>query len=131
MHDEAHNFAHVLVTTHYRPWRDRYRQHRAPGNSLHFIEFRDWSIDTGIRLSSAKGMMGELRDSINAVDFNRREIANVAGIFLENILDWLTVKYSCRLPRRIDNNYSLKELADADVPKELDWTITNKTSTCE
>lgn len=36
LHSESVNFGHILVTTHYRPWRDRYRNNRAPGGRVHF-----------------------------------------------------------------------------------------------
>jgi energy-coupling factor transporter ATP-binding protein EcfA2 len=119
LHDEADNFTHVLVTTHYRPWRDRYRQHRAPGGKMHFIELRSWSVEAGIRTYCAKSMVQELRDALAAADFNRRDISNTAGLLMENILDWLTVRYACRLARKADPLYTLKELADAVSQKEL------------
>lgn len=119
LHDEASSFAHVLITTHYRPWRDRYKQHRAPGGKMHFIELRSWSVETGIRTYCAKSMMQELRDALAANDFNRRDISNAAGLLMENILDWLTVRYGCRLARKPDPLYTLKELADAVSQKEL------------
>jgi ABC-type transport system involved in cytochrome c biogenesis ATPase subunit len=119
LHDEAGNFAHVLITTHYRPWRDRYKQHRAPGGNMHFIELRSWSMETGIRTYCAKSMTQELRDALAANDFNRRDISNTAGLLMENILDWLTVRYACRLARKADPLYTLKELADAVSQKEL------------
>jgi len=31
LHSEADKFSQIILTTHYRPWRDRYRTHRAPG----------------------------------------------------------------------------------------------------
>jgi len=119
LHDEADHFAHVLITTHYRPWRDRYKQHRAPGGKMHFIELRSWSMETGIRTYCAKSMIQELREALAAKDFNRRDISNLAGLLMENVLDWLTVRYGCRLARKLDPLYTLKELADAVSQKEL------------
>lgn len=48
LHQEAPHFAHVVVTTHYRPWRDRYRQQRAEPNEIHFVDLRPWSMADGI-----------------------------------------------------------------------------------
>ena len=42
LHDEADNFAHIIITTHYRPWKDRYRYNRAPSYKVHFVELRPW-----------------------------------------------------------------------------------------
>lgn len=34
LHDEADNFCHMIVTTHYRPWRDFYRIGGGPANKV-------------------------------------------------------------------------------------------------
>ena len=110
LHDEAAHFAHILITTHYRPWRDRYRHQRAPVNELHFIDLKEWSLDSGIRLHKEKAAIAELRDALAADDFNRRDVASQAGILVENILDHLTLLYGCKLPRKSDPKYTLGEL---------------------
>lgn len=86
---------------------------------MHFIELRAWSMETGIRTYCAKSMIHELRAALEAVDFNRRDISNLAGLLMENVLDWLSVRYACRLARKADPLYTLKELADAVSQKEL------------
>lgn len=48
LHQEAPHFAHVVVTTHYRPWRDRYRQPQTGPNEIHFVDLKPWSLATGI-----------------------------------------------------------------------------------
>lgn len=118
LHEEAKHFTHILITTHYRPWRERYRLHRAPGGNMHFIDLLPWSLERGIRAHNTKLSIAELRDALNGSTFNRRDIANQAGILVENVLDFLTVKYACRLPRKMDSAYTLRELTDA-FPKEL------------
>jgi len=113
LHDIAGSFSHVLITTHYRPWRDRYRNHRAPANEVHFIELRNWSIEKGIRQQNGKNAINELKEAINAGYFNRRDVSGLAGTTLENILDYLTVLYQCRLPRKPKNDFALRELLDS------------------
>lgn len=110
LHDEAPSFAHIVVTTHYRPWRDRYRHQRAPANELHFVDLKSWSIESGIRIHKEKAAIAELRDALAAEEFNRRDVANQAGILIENILDYLTLLYGCKLPRKTDPKYTLGEL---------------------
>lgn len=113
LHDVSSSFSHVLITTHYRPWRDRYRNHRAPASEVHFIELRDWSIEKGIRLQNGKNAISELREVINADYFDRQKIASLSGTTLENLLDFLTILYQCRLPRKVKNDYALRELLDS------------------
>lgn len=113
LHDVSKSFSHVLITTHYRPWRDRYRNHRAPASEVHFIELRQWSIEKGIRQQNGKNAIGELKEALDSGDFNRRNISGLAGTTLENILDYLTVLYQCRLPRKPKNDFALRELLDS------------------
>ena len=51
-------------------------------------------------------------------DFHRENIAGTAGRMLENILDYITLKYSSRLPRKPKADYQLHELLTG-LSKEL------------
>lgn len=44
LQDQAAHFAHIIVTTHYRPWRERYRQQ----GDIHLIELLPWTPEGGI-----------------------------------------------------------------------------------
>ena len=37
LHDEAANFNQLIITTHYRPWRDRYRYAKGPAANVQLI----------------------------------------------------------------------------------------------
>lgn len=112
LHDIGREFAHVLITTHYRPWRDRYRFHRAPANDVHFVELRNWSIETGMRLQQGRNQIQELREALDGATFDRQIVAGKAGIILENLLDYLSVTYACRMRRKPGEDYTLGELLD-------------------
>ena len=75
IHEEEQHFSQVILTTHYRPWRDRYRNHRAPGNKVHFIELRPWTLPEGIRIQGMKLDLGELKDALRATSFDRQNVA--------------------------------------------------------
>ncbi len=119
LHTEANNFAHILVTTHYRPWKDRYRYNRAPTAQVHFIELRNWKLETGIRLQNSKIDIQELRNALDDSYYDRQRISNLAGTILENTLDFLSVKFQCRLARKVRQDYVLKELLDCISSKLL------------
>lgn len=121
LHDLADNFAHVLITTHYRPWRDRYRYHRAPANNVHFVELRRWKFENGMRLQYGKDQIRELHEALESEYFDRQIVAGKAGILLENVLDYLTLTYACRVRRRPGQDYTLGELMDgvAKLSKHL------------
>ena len=111
LHSESGNFGHIIVTTHYRPWRDRYRNNRAPGGRVHFLELRNWTIENGIKVYNGKLILEELKQLVtNQDDFHRENIASTAGRMLENILDYLTLKFQCKLARKPKNDYTLSEL---------------------
>lgn len=114
LHSESTHFSNIIVTTHYRPWRDRYRNNRAPGGRVHFLELRNWTIENGIKVYNGKLILDELKQLVsNEDDFHRENIASTAGRMLENILDYLTLKFQCKLARKPKNDYTLSELINA------------------
>lgn len=119
LHEECDEFAHILITTHYRPWRDRYRYNRAPSSKVHFVELRAWSLEGGIRVQNGKVACDELRSAINDTSyFDRQKITSSAGVILENMLDFLSLLYGCKLQRKPKNDYQLRELLDS-ISKKL------------
>jgi uncharacterized membrane-anchored protein YhcB (DUF1043 family) len=118
LHEQEKHFAHTIVTTHYRPWRDRYRNHRAPGGKMEFIELRAWSLGRGVFRYRTKSALEELELELANQEFDRQAIASKAGIFLENTLEYLARRYRCRLPLLEQTAYALAELVNS-FPKEL------------
>lgn len=142
LHSEADSFGQIIMTTHYRPWKDRYKNHRASGGGVHFIELRNWSLQNGIRVYNGKLELQELKGYVdNQEDFSRGNIASSSGRMLENILDYLTFKYRCKLPRNTENEYTLSDLLNGfsttflpllkvehyDKDEEGNYTQLNKT----
>ncbi|MES2268691.1 MAG: AAA family ATPase [Bacteroidota bacterium] len=119
LHEQVHSFSHILITTHYRPWKDRYRHNRAPTDQVHFVELRKWNLATGIRLQNSKIDIHELRNAIDADYFDRQRISNLAGTILENILDFLSIKYQCKISRKVRQDYVLSELLNCLSSKLL------------
>lgn len=46
---QSRYFAHIIVTTHYRPWRERFRTQAT--DNLELVELGEWRLETGIKLS--------------------------------------------------------------------------------
>lgn len=119
LHDQSDNFAHIIVTTHYRPWKDRYKNNRAPASSVHFLELRTWSTQNGIRVFNSRIALDELRQMLtDESSFHRENIAAASGRILENLLDFVTLKFGCRVARKPKNDYQLSELLDG-LSKDL------------
>src|SRR5690606_1972984 len=122
LHKEAATFKHVIVTTHYRPWRDRYRWGKGPMANTQMIELGPWTLETGLNIGEFLTAIEELRKSWSIGPFDRQVVASKAGIILESLLDFLTLKYRCSVPRNPSGEHTLGELAqgiDSKLAKEL------------
>ena len=119
IHDEEEHFSQIIITTHYRPWCEKYRHHRAPGNKVHFIELRGWALLSGIRVQQMKLSLEELRQVLTAHPFDRQSVASKSGICLESMLEFLARMYECRLPLKARSGYTLGELTSCFSSKKL------------
>lgn len=114
IHDESPNFAHVIISTHYRPWRERYRNNRAPNANVQFVELRGWTRERGITQAKPQLVLDEIKHYLAAPEnFHRENLAGVTGRFLEALLDFLTLNFQSKLKRRPANDFTLSELLDA------------------
>lgn len=122
LHKEAATFKQVIVTTHYRPWRDRYRWGKGPIANTQMIELGPWTLEKGLYVREFLTAIEELRNSLSKEPFDRQVIASKAGIILESLLDFLTLKYRCAVPHTATGEHTLGELAhgiDSKLAKEL------------
>lgn len=111
LHDENKFFNQIILTTHYRRWRERYKFHRQPNSNIELIELYPlWSLKQGIRHSKTKLAIEELENLKNQVPFDRQSSGSKAGVFLERILDHITLLYRLYAPRKPDSSYTLGEL---------------------
>jgi len=107
-------FRHTIITTHYRPWREKFRWGRLkPDQTCQFVELRLWEIDQGMGIRGAKPEIAWLKKYMAEDEKDLQTICGKAGVILEEILDYLTWLYECRLPRREGASYTLGELLDA------------------
>ncbi len=107
-------FRHTLVTTHYRPWREKYRWGwLKPGQPCQFVELTDWGIKDGIRVTSSLPQIDRLKSLLAASPPDPQAICSKAGVILEAALDYLTQKYECAVPRRQNAAYTLGDLLPA------------------
>lgn len=105
----SQNFQHCILTTHYRPWREKYRWGWLRNGQCHFVELADWEHASGIRHGECRAPIGELRNLLDARSPSPQAICAGAGVILEAILDFLTLKYECAVPRK-KSKYTLNDL---------------------
>ena len=86
------------------------------------IELGPWTLETGLNIGEFLTAIDELRKSLSVGPFDRQVVASKAGIILESLLDFLTLKYRCSVPRNPSGEHTLGELAqgiDSKLAKEL------------
>lgn len=135
LHDEADNFHQLIITTHYRPWFDRYRYpHPSIASKVQLIQLLHWSIPRGIQHSRTRLSVEDLQELLKKEPLERQSLASRSGILLEGVLDHLTLLYGCNIPRKAIPNYTLIELMRAlntKLRNALKVRKTNGTGTTE
>jgi hypothetical protein len=104
------DFAQLIVLTHYRTWRDRYRLNQGPAMKVQLLELHRWSLQRGVRLSGTMIGVEELEKTLATEPLSRQAVASQAGILLEAVLDRLSIQYRRKLPRNRDNEWTLGDL---------------------
>ncbi|MCX8516580.1 MAG: AAA family ATPase [Rhodoferax sp.] len=106
----AVKFRHCVVTTHYGPWRYKYRWGWLKNGQCQFIELSHWSIDKGMSYSRSIPESERLRNLLQANPPDHQTICAKSGVILEAVLDFLTQLYECSVPRRAGGHYTLGDL---------------------
>jgi AAA domain len=115
IYDTSQRFRHTVVTTHYRPWREKFRWGvLKPDQVCHFVELNRWTFDKGISLSGAIiPEIARLKTLLADTTPDIQSITGKAGVILEALLDFITLQYGCAVPRRHGNAYVLSDLLGA------------------
>lgn len=119
VYEVSEKFRHTLVTTHYRPWRERFRWGSLkPGQPCQFVELTQWSITGGINRVGCTPEIALLKGLLAQTPPDTQSICSKAGVILEYALDFITIRYECRVPRRYGSSYTIGELLSA-IDKKL------------
>jgi hypothetical protein len=119
IYDVSEHFRHTIVTTHYRPWRERFRWGSLkPGQPCQFVELTRWSISDGMNRVDCLPEIDLLKGLLTQTPLDTQSICSKAGVILEYALDFLTLRYECRVPRKQGDPYTLGDLLSA-IDKKL------------
>jgi recombinational DNA repair ATPase RecF len=111
IYEVSANFRHTIVTTHYRPWREKFRWGvLKPQQVCQFVELRQWTLNNGMMLAGSAPEIARLKTLLADPNPDIQAISSKAGVILEALLDFLTLKYACAVPRRAGGLYTLGEL---------------------
>lgn len=100
LYAEASLFFHCVLTTHYRPWREKYRWGYLKTGECQFVELLDWAHAGGIKVGQSVPPVEELRGLLQAKPPSTQLVCGSAGVILEALLDFLTLLYECSVPRK-------------------------------
>lgn len=113
IYDVIAEFRHCVVTTHYGPWRHKYRWGWLKNGQCQFIELARWSLHKGISHNRSIPEAERLRALLQDTSPDLQAICAKSGVILEAVLDFLTQLYECSVPRRAGSAYTLGDLLPA------------------
>lgn len=101
LYDESQKFKHTVITTHYQPWREKFRWGWLKNGQCEMIELGLWDPATGIATAKlSQAPLLELRQHLAASPPAIQPACASAGVLLEAICDYLTGRYECDVPRK-------------------------------
>ena len=118
LYAEAMRFRHCVVTTHYRPWKQKLRWGWLKNGQCQFIELSKWTSSEGMSLIRSIPDVERLRLLLAETPPDPQLVCAKAGVILEAALDFLTLLYECAVPRRSGGLYTLGDLLPA-IDKKL------------
>ncbi len=100
IYNVSERFAHCVLTTHYMPWREKFRWGWLKNGECQLIELGDWSLENGVVSSKSTPRVEVLRGLLAVAKPDAQVVSACAGVVLEAVLDFLTRTYECAVPRR-------------------------------
>jgi energy-coupling factor transporter ATP-binding protein EcfA2 len=113
LYRETTKFRHCIVTTHYKPWKEKYRWGQLRSGDCHFVELTKWSASDGMKLIRSMPELERLRTMLEDPSPDLQGIVAKAAVILEAALDFLTLLYGCHIPRKAVGGYTIGELLPA------------------
>lgn len=117
LYQETSKFRHCIVSTHYKPWKHKYRWGWLANGQCQFVELSKWNKTHGLRIINSIPDVHQLRNLLDDSVPDPQLVCAKAGVILEAILDFLTQLYECSLPRHA-RGYTLGDLLPA-IDKKL------------
>ncbi|QOJ20969.1 MAG: AAA family ATPase [Gammaproteobacteria bacterium] len=129
LYTEAAKFRHCIITTHYRPWKQKLRWGWLRNGQCHFIELTRWTLDGGLTHIRSVPDIERLRSLLTEVPPDPQLVCAKAGVVLEATLNFLVELYECLLPKRANGLFTIGELLpalDKKLKQELKTIVTKK-----
>ena len=119
LYEEGARFAHCLMTTHHKPWREMISWGHLRDPRCELVEMKPAGVGTGLRTTKSVPDPERLRSLLAEDAPDVQLICAKAGVVLEALLNFLTLQYRCAVPRTPDDRHTLRPLLDAISKKKL------------
>lgn len=113
LYSVATQFRQCVITTHYKPWKQKLKWGWLKNGQCQFIELSKWTSVNGMCLTKSIPDVERLRALLAEMPPDPQLVCAKAGVILEAALDFLTQIYECHVPRRMDGLYTLGDLLPA------------------
>lgn len=113
LYAQSARFRHCVMTTHYRPWKEKLRWGWLKNGQCQFVELARWTAADGLTLTRTLPDIVRLRQLLTEDPPDLQGVTAKAGVVLERVLDFFTLLYGCSVPRRSEARYTLGELLPA------------------
>lgn len=123
LYDESTKFRHCVMTTHYRPWKQKLRWGWLQNGQCQFVELTKWTVASGLTLIRTVPDVERLRQLLAETPPDPQLVCSKAGVILEAALNFLTQLYECAVPHKPGGLYTLGDLLPA-VDKKLRHALT-------
>ena len=110
LYAEASRFRHCILTTHYKPWKQKLRWGWLRNGQCQFVELSKWSASGGLTLIRSVPDVEKLRHLLAEDPPDPQLVCAKAGVVLEAVLEFLTLQYECAVPRKAGDLYTLGDL---------------------
>lgn len=101
LYDESKVFKHTIITTHYQPWKEKFKWGWLKNGQCELLELGVWTPKTGLMAAGrSQSPLFDLRNYLAATPPSLQSACATAGVMLEAICDYLTSLYECDVPRR-------------------------------
>ena len=122
LYAEAAKFRHTVITTHYRPWKEKYRWGWLKNGQCQFVELKKWTNQAGLTLTRSVPDVDRLRELLAESAPDTQLICAKAGVILEAALDFrnLAERVAKRCPpeqARLFNSYTFDAFAKSLVDR--------------
>ena len=119
LYERGKVFRHCVMTTHYRPWKEKIGWGLLRDEGCGLIELAPVDRGEALRTTHSTPEIERLRRVLESEDFDAQAACSKGGIILEMCLDRLTRLYECSVNRKPEGRCTVGDLLGPVCRKKL------------